>query len=26
LAATFDTADRVWLALDVALDASPWKL
>ena len=26
LAATFDTADRVWLALDTALDASPWKL
>ena len=26
LATTFDTADRVWLALDTALDASPWKL
>jgi hypothetical protein len=26
LATTFDTADRVWLALDMALDASPWKL
>jgi len=26
LAATFDTADRVWLALDMALDARPWKL
>lgn len=26
LAVTFDTADRVWLALDTALDASPWKL
>jgi hypothetical protein len=26
LATTFETADRVWLALDTALDASPWKL
>ena len=26
LAATFEIADRVWLSLDTALDASPWKL
>jgi hypothetical protein len=26
LGATFETADRVWLSLDVALDSSPWKL
>jgi hypothetical protein len=26
LGATFETADRVWLSLDVALDSTPWKL
>ena len=26
LGATFETADRVWLSLDSALDANPWKL
>jgi hypothetical protein len=26
LASTFEIADRVWLSLDTALDASPWKL
>jgi hypothetical protein len=26
LGATFETADRVWLSLDVALDSDPWTL
>lgn len=26
LGATFETADRVWLSLDMALDSKPWKL
>jgi hypothetical protein len=26
LSATFEAADRVWLSMDAALDANPWKL
>jgi hypothetical protein len=26
LGATFEAADRVWLSMDLALDANPWKL
>ena len=26
LGSTFETADRVWLSLDLALDSNPWKL